>query len=615
MADQLNPPPAAPERGASSSRGSTPITVLLLLSGLGAGVFAASIAAVLYLLVWESPGQVNEGSYLDIRLSADVSDAPVPGGLFLEPEDFPPVTTEVAAAIRKAREDERIRGVLVRLDGPSMGWGGAHEIRSALTELRASGKPCVAYAEMYSTLSYFLGSACDEVVLAPSGIGMVVGLAATTTYYKGVFDKLGVDAEFEHVGDFKTAVEPYERAEPSEASVAATATLLDSLWDEWITKVAESRGVAPDAVQQWVDDPAMSPRAALDRGLVDALAFPDQVRQALSGLGEDGWSDLLSEPAEEPKPELTPLREYLKDVRSAWAAPRKTVAVMHLSGPIVSGEVEGGLFAQQAVADKTFAKWMEEAREDDDVEGVVLRVDSPGGSGLASDMMWREIRRFQETGRPVVVSMADAAASGGYYISAPADWVVAQPGTITGSIGVFGGKLNLAGVYEKVGLTQATFKRGEQADLFSTTAPFSDAGKDAYRGFLQDFYDLFLQRVAEGRELDVAQVHEVAQGRVWTGVQALERGLVDELGGLHTAIDKVGELAGSSELGVTRWPRRKGFVDVLLEDLQSPEAAVRVSLVGFDDVSDAAMEEVFMLQRVLADGGVAALLPGTLKVR
>lgn len=605
-------PPLTPPR-----RSSGPITALLVLSGLGAMLFAASVAAVLYLAVWEAPGVVNEGSYLHVRLTGETADAPVPGGLILEPDDFPPVTTEIASAIRRAESDERIRGVWMQVEGAGFGWGGAQEIRSALASLTASGKPCVAYAETYSTLGYYLASACDDVVMAPSGVGMVVGLAASTTYYKGTFDKLGIEPEFEHVGDFKTAVEPYERTEPSEASVEATTSLLNSLWGLWLADVADSRGVTEEALQGLVDDPAMSPQRALERGVVDALAFVDQVRAALPRLGEEGWAESLdtAEAAEDAAVEVTSMKEYLKDLRAEWASARKSVAVMHLSGPIVSGEADGGLFGQQAVADRTFAKWMKEARKDDSVAGVVLRVDSPGGSGLASDMMWREIRRFQETGRPVVVSMADAAASGGYYISAPADWVVAQPATITGSIGVFGGKMNLAGTYEKLGMTQATYKRGEQADLFSSTRAFSDEGREAYRGFLQDFYDRFLGRVAEGRDMPVEAVHEVAQGRVWTGAQALERGLVDELGGLDVAVAKVGELAEEPGLGLTRWPRRRGFFDLLMEDLQGNDASVSVTVAGLELVDSAHLDEVLMLQRVLADGGVAALMPGRLQVR
>ena len=285
----------------------------------------------------------------------------------------------------------RIAGVWLRLRGPSFGWASAQEVRSALGALREAGKPCVAYSETYSTLDYYLASACDHVVMAPSGIGMVLGLSATTTYYKGTLELLGIEPEMEHVGDFKTAVEPFERSEPSDASVEATESLLNSLWSQWVADVSAGRGLEPDQVQALVDAPSLSPTRAMARGLVDALAYPDQLRAHLDRAHEDGWRDLLGQPADdESEPSrVTKLSEYLKDVRRDWGSGTGIVAVLHASGQIVSGEAEGGLFSQQAIADKTFARWMREIRENDGVRALVLRIDSPGGSGLASDMIWR----------------------------------------------------------------------------------------------------------------------------------------------------------------------------------------------------------------------------------
>lgn len=609
-------PSPPPTRHTASTR------VLVALSLIGALVFASSFAVVLYLVAWEDLGEVTEGSFLELKLTGQIQDAPASGGMFLEPDDFPPVVTEIASAVRRAAEDERIEGVYLRLEGTSLGWAGNQEIRSALGALREAGKPCVAYAEMYSTASYHLASVCDHVVLAPSGVGMVIGVAASTTYYAGTLEKLGVEAEMEHVGDFKTAVEPYERTEPSEAATLAMDALLDSLWGQWVAEVAEGREVEADTVQAWVDEPSISPQRALERGMVDALAFPDQVRRRVTRATEDDWLALLEEPLEErqrgekakdkAKKRLTPLKEYLKDLRGEWSSASSQIAVVHAAGAIVSGEAEGGLFGGQTIADKTFAKWMAEIRGDDDVAGVVLRIDSPGGSGLASDMIWREIERTRATGRPVVVSMANAAASGGYYMSAPADWIVAQPATITGSIGVFGGKMNLSGTYEKLGLTQATFKRGEQADLFSPTSGFDEAGRQVYRTFLLDFYERFLQRVADGRGMTRDEVHEVAQGRVWTGEQALERGLVDELGGLEVAIAKAEALAEVEGAGVVRWPKRKGFVELLLEDLEGGSAEISLELYPGVDTSQ--VQQLLLLEKILSGGGVAALLPGALRL-
>jgi protease-4 len=475
----------------------------------------------------------------------------------------------------------------------------------------------VAYAESYMMSSYFLGSACDTVVLAPGGIGLVNGLSSTITYYAGTLEKIGAEGDFEHVGDFKSAIEPYERTEPSEAASEATAALLDSLWTQWKALVAAGRGTSTEAIQSLIDVPAMSPSDAVERGLVDVLAYRDAVRVALPEHGGEGWSAALeAEPDAkayaEARDGLTDLGEYLKGVRAEEAAGSEAIAVVHADGAIVSGDPRDALFGDGMLGDKAFADWMADARADERVKAIVLRVNSPGGSGLASDMMWREIRRTQAAGKPVVVSMANYAASGGYYIAAPADWIVAQPMTITGSIGVFGGKFDLGGTWEKLGMTEHTWKRGAEADMMSGSSRFSEGGRQVYRRFLTDFYEIFLARVAEGRGFSRDEAHAVAQGRVWTGQQALERGLVDELGGLDTALAKAAELAELEQgYGVERLPKRKTFIELMVEDFSGAEASLRIELPTGVPVT--AIERLVRLEWVMRDG-VAALLPGDLEV-
>jgi len=611
-ASAQSPPPAPPARRRAG------MGPLIAITVLGAALFAASVGFVFYLAGGTDLGTVEEDSVLVVKIDAAVQDAPQMGGL-LDPEDFPPTTTEVAAAIRKAGSDDRIRGIWLRLDAPSLGWAGIQEVRAALVDFREAGKPCVAYSEAYMTDTYLLASACESVVLAPAGIGMVNGLSSSTTYYAELFAKVGIEPEFEHVGDFKSAIEPYERTEPSPAAEEAANALLDSLWDQWVRLVAEGRGIEPDTLRGWVDDVAMSPYVAQSRGLVDALAYPDQIDRHLDRLGEEGWAAALSDDERETTDvELTSVDEYLKGVRAEWSKGARFVGIIHASGPIVSGTAEGGLFGSQVIADRTMSRWIREAREDDRIVALVLRIDSPGGSGLASDLIWREIERFSATDRPVVVSMANAAASGGYYIAASADHIFAQPGTITGSIGVFGGKFSVRGTYDKLGIAETTYQRGELADLFSLTEPFSEEGRSVYRKFLQDFYDRFLEVVADGRDLEREAVHEVAQGRVWTGEQALERRLVDELGGLDDAVAKAAELAGETSPGRVRWPKRKGFVEVLLEDLERQDDPLAVLRAVADTpllpLSESQLVELAVLDRVFADHGVAAMLPGNLRI-
>ncbi|MCB9675998.1 MAG: signal peptide peptidase SppA [Alphaproteobacteria bacterium] len=603
---------APPRRNSSATR------ILLAISLLGLLLFAGSIAFVVYMVTSVDKGDIADETYVQVKLQGPLSESPPPPSLFADPNKPNPTLTELAGAIRASGRDERIKGMFLQLDMPSAGWGGLQELRTAIDDFRASGKPCVAYAEILDDASYYLASGCDKVVLAPSGLTMVNGLASSITYYAGTFEKLGIDAEFEHVGDFKSAIEPYERTGPSDAAAEALNYLLDDLWTQLVAGVATGRGISEDTARDLIDHPPMSPEAALERGLVDALAFQDSVVARIHQVGDEGWVDSLAAPVPEElqeavKDRFTPIGEVVKSERAKNRAQDDQIAVIYAEGNILSGEAEGGFFGGQVLADRTFRKWMREVRKNDDVKAVVIRVNSPGGSGLASDMMWREIELAKADGLPVVVSMADYAASGGYFISAPADWIVAQPGTITGSIGVFGGKLNLGGFWEKLGMTQADFKRGELSDLFSSSHGFSDEGRETYRRFLSDFYEKFLARVGEGRELERDAVHEVAQGRVWTGRQALDRKLVDELGGLQTAVAKAAELAKLEEgaYGTTSWPRQKDLLEVLLEDLQD-QSRVEVDVdLGLPPVAagatEGAVEHLVLLEAMLQDGAVALL--------
>ncbi len=597
----------------------TATRILIVLTLLGVMVFATSMGAVVWLVSRTDMGEVKSASWLRVPLTGQLADAPKQGEFVVDPADAEPLATEIATAIRKAAADERIEGLLLELNGTSGGWGTLSEVRSALTAFRESGKPCVAYAETYMMGSYYLASACDTVVMAPGGIGLVAGLSSSITYYAGTLEKIGAEGDFEHVGDFKSAIEPYERTGPSDAASEATTALLDSLWAEWVASVSSGRGLSSADLQALVDAPAMSPIDAQERGLVDALAYRDAVRIALPEHGSDGWAAALDaepdgEAYEDALDRLTALEEYLKGVRAELKSGSRAVAVVHAEGTIISGDPRDALFSDGMLGDKAFAEWMSEAREDERVAAVVVRVNSPGGSGLASDMMWREIKRTQAAGKPVVISMADYAASGGYYISAPADWIVAQPMTITGSIGVFGGKLALGGTWEKLGMTEHTWKRGAEADLMSSSSPFSEGGRLVYRRFLSDFYETFLKRVGDGRGMDRDGAHAVAQGRVWTGQQALERGLVDELGGLDVAVAKAAALADldQDDLGVRRLPERKTFFELMLEDLGAAQATVgRVEAPPGVPVDT--LHRLVRLERVLADG-VAAMLPGDLVV-
>ncbi|MSQ00571.1 MAG: signal peptide peptidase SppA [Myxococcales bacterium] len=568
--------------------------LILGIALVGALTLAGGVAGAVILLKGDYSPSVKDGSYLEVVVDAKLQDAPGATGFVLDPNDFPVLLTEATADIRRAAGDARITGLYLEVEGTSLGWAGAGELRAAIVEFGASGKPCHAWADAYDNKAYYIASACKDVYVSPAGVMLVNGFSLTTEYYAGTMEKLGVTSNFEHVGDFKSAIEPYQRTEPSEAASVAMDYMLDGLYEELVNGVAAGRGVPVETVRGWIDDPPITPESAVTRGMITGARYRDQVADELGGK------------------ERTELSDYHEDPSGFGGG--KTVAVVHADGAIVSGESGSPMFGGSMVGDRTLVEIFDDLREDEAVAAVVLRVNSPGGSGLASDNIWRALIRLKEAGKPLVVSMGDYAASGGYYIAAPADWIVAQPGTLTGSIGVFGGKLNLGGIYGKLGITTHTWRRGAMSDLFSPISDFNDGERAKFREFLQGFYDIFLVRVGEGRKLGRDAVHEVAQGRVWTGLQAKDRGLVDEIGGLDAALLKARELAAvpqGEELRIERYPRRRTFIEQLSEDLQKARLPAEATLPEVKR----AWAQLEVLERVLADGGVAAMLPAAIDVR
>jgi protease-4 len=586
-------------------------------------VFASSAAVIWYLAVNGDRGDVTEGSFLKVPLSGALSEAPVMGS-FLEPDSAPLLVTEISGAIRAAADDERIGGLFLDMNMPSGGLGLFQELRDAVEDFRASGKPCVAYSEaIVVNYDYYLASACDVVLLAESGATMANGLSFQLTYYKGTLDKLGIEPEYEHVGDFKSAIETYERTEPSDEAREAMEYLADGLYEQLVAGIAEGRGMTEEEVRALFDRPPMSPAVAVERGMIDGLAFPDQMRARAWRYGEEGWldgfSDLYSidDDVGNVGDHYTPVREYVKEMRTENQWKDEYVAVVHAQGSILSGGGQDSLFGSTGLTDGKFRRWMRAARKDDAVQAVVVRVDSPGGSGLASQMMWREVALTKQAGKPVVVSFVNYAASGGYFMSANADWIVSQPGTITGSIGVFGGKFDLSGAYEQIGMTETVIKRGELADMLSFSSPFSEQGREVFREYLASFYTVFLDTVADGRAMTRDEVHEVAQGRVWTGLQAIDRGLVDELGGLDTAVAKARELAEmGDDHGLKRFPVQKTFFEALFDDDTSMSSSLQPRVELLDELAPLGLqEELELMHNVQMHGGVFTYLPGNPRFR
>jgi len=570
----------------------------LILWLVGFLIVICSVTTVSIILLMDSgPIAIQSDSrWLHLRLNSRMTEAPGNEGLVMDPADLPPLSSEVVAGLHNAAQDEHIHAVLVEIDGLNVGWAQAESLRSALRKVVAAEKPCTVWSEAYDMKSFYVASACDTLAIAPEGLPLVNGMNVSQSYFAGTLEMLGVRANFEHVGDFKSAVEPYERTEPSEAAAEATNALLDSLYNHITEEIAVDRGLEHAEIIALIDDPPITARSAVERGLLDERIYRDDLIERLNEAG-----DRLKG------------AQYLSDDLSSWGG-KGVVAVVHAEGPIVSGKGGPDVFGDSVVGSRTVVKILGDLEEDSSVDAVVLRVNSPGGSGMASDDIWHAVEALKKT-KPVVASMGDYAASGGYYIAMGTDRIFAEPTTITGSIGVFGGKMNLAGLLEKAGMSQYEFSRGARSDLLSNVEDFDPEDRQLFRAFLASFYETFVTKAAEGRGMTFEDLHEVAQGRVWTGKQALERNLVDELGGLSQAVDSAAELAGLSTYQIDRLPKRLGFMDQLFEEMMNPEVdTISLGFPGLPMQAQSSLKTLFLLDQILADGSPAAMLPGQLVI-
>lgn len=448
--------------------------------------------------------------------------------------------------LRDIEHDERIEGIVLELGGVNGGWASLQEIREALLKVKEAGKEILVYGNTFGMADLYIASVADSVFVPPSCTIMLTGLTSELPFFGGTLEKLGVKAEFVGIGEYKSAPESFERSEPSEQYLEMTNWLLDSLTRQYLDALAGGRGVTMAKAEDWFNHGPFTAQEALAAGLVDALAYPDQV----FGDGGKARGDRR----------LESRAEYVsgKELDRRWIPPtRPKIAVIFATGTIVTGESSTGVLQGVIMGADTVTRVIRKARRDPAVAAIVLRVDSPGGSALASDLIWREVARTTDEadGKPLVVSMANTAASGGYYISCAADAVFARPATITGSIGIFGGKFDLSGLYEKIGFNVVSVERGKFAGAFSETRGLTEEERNRLRDILQEGYDQFVERVSDGRGLDYEEVDAIGRGRVWTGEQAVERGLVDQLGGLLDAIAEASDLAGLSgrEVEIVRY--------------------------------------------------------------
>ena len=491
-------------------------------------------------------------------------------GLFAEVGSTLP---DMIARLDRAADDSKVSAILITVSDASIGRGKLSELRSAIARVRAGGKKVYAKLTTASTPEYLVATACDSVVMPESGSLMIPGVRAEVTFYKGLFDKLGIEADMMQVGAFKGAAEPYTRDGMSPEFRKQYEGLLDDVYAQMVETIATDRKLSPERVRELIDVGMFSAAEAKDAGLIDMVAYDDQLdarlRESLAVDKVDLVHDYGKKSVDTDFSGMTGMLKLLDlfgggEPASAPTTKNKKIALVYAVGTIMSGESSISLFGGETLGSDTIVKALRQARDDESVAAIVLRVDSPGGSALASDLIWREIAQIE---KPVIATMGDVAASGGYYISMGCDRIFAEPGTLTGSIGVVGGKIALGGLYEKLGLKTDVISRGRNSGILSGEDRFTDSEREVWKRQLEETYRQFTTKAAEGRNMELDRLETLAGGRVWTGRQARENGLVDELGTLRDAMKHAKTAAGLPEddkVETLILPTPKSFIDQLL---------------------------------------------------
>ncbi|MDC8973516.1 signal peptide peptidase SppA [Mycobacterium marinum] len=469
----------------------------------------------------------------------------------------PMALRDAVAALHRGAEDPRVAGLIARVQLPPAPIGAVQELREAIAAFSAV-KPSVAWAETYpGTLSYYLATAFREIWMQPSGEAGLIGFASNAMFLRDALDKVGIEAQFVARGEYKSAADLFTEDGYTDANREAVTRMLESLQDQVWQAVAQSRQIDAGVLDELADKAPLLRDEALSSGLIDRIGFRDEAYARIAELaGVEGVSPESIDTAD--KLPRMHLARYAGTARPRLAPPvpsipgrrgKPTIAVVSVEGPIVNGRggPQGSPLGPSSAGGDTIASALREVAADDEVSAIVLRVDSPGGSVTASETIWREVQRARDRGKPVVASMGSIAASGGYYVSMGADAIVANPGTITGSIGVITGKLVVRDLKDRLGVGSETLRTNANADAWSIDAPFTDEQRARREAEADMFYTDFVERVARGRNLRTEDVDAVARGRVWTGADALERGLVDELGGFRTAVRRAKVLAGLDE--------------------------------------------------------------------
>ena len=569
------------------------------LSGLAAGLLLAVLflilAAFALVRLGERPPEVSQRSVLVLDLDGQIVErSPVTIPLPFFEQRAPLTVTDLWRVLRAAETDPRIKAVVLMPGRITAGWGKLQEIHACLVRLVKAGKPVFAFLRTPSSREYYLATAASRVYMAPEDMLDLKGLRAELTYFRGTLDKIGVQVEIEHAGKYKDYGDMFTRTSMSPETREVLDSILDEVYRLMIQTIATGRRKSPEQVRAIIDDGPFLSKQALAQGLVDGLLYEDQVFSELARTAGANRLDRVG------------IRDYLRDKRDTGGIGAKNrVALLAGEGTIVGG-IATGMDTDSDLEAPAFVKLLRRAGVDDSIRAVIVRVDSPGGDSFASDQIWREMNLLSKR-KPLVISMSDEAASGGYYISMTGDPIVAYPATFTGSIGVVYGKANLRGLYEKLGISKQSLTRGRFAAIDSDFEPLSEAARQKLREGVDDNYRVFVERVAAARRRKFEEIEPLAQGRVWLGTQAKRNGLVDELGGLDRALEMVRQKARiprGEDVTLVLYPARRSLVDRLLS--RSNE----IRMPGW--------AQSFLKRwpvTVLAQGGFLRLMPYSIQVR
>lgn len=506
----------------------------------------------------ETETQVRKNSIMMLNLNGVLTERSQdnPFDIFMDDKESILGLDDILSSIKKAKENENIKGIYLQVGTLAAGYSSMEEIRKALEDFKTSGKFVVAYGDQYSQRLYYLSSVADKIILNPKGAVVWMGLASTPIFYKDLLGKIGVEMQVFRVGTYKSAVEPFISTEMSAANREQISDLLNSNWKQILTDVSTSRHISSDSLNTYADQMLLFYPAeeTMKNGMVDTLMYKNDVRnylKTLAGLDKDDRMPILG------LKDMTNVKKNVPKDKSG-----NIIAVYYAYGEIDAGGSSKGF--DEGINSEKVIRDLRKLKDDDDVKAVVLRVNSPGGSAYGSEQIWYAVKELKAK-KPVIVSMGDYAASGGYYISCGADSIVAEPTTLTGSIGIFGMIPNVKGLTDKLGLSFDAVKTNTYSDFGAVGRPLNNGEQGLMQMMINRGYETFVGRCAEGREMSTDAIKKIAEGRVWTGKTAIKLGLVDVLGGLDKAVDIAVQKADVDAYTILSYPEKKSFFSKLLE--------------------------------------------------